>query len=116
MDEINCADAFVLNSYENDDPNKQFIPWNEFYQNLKLYTDLIGKSDDPRLFVKELQVEHQQAAEKVNRNFIDNEYLSIINGEPVLKRAISKSKSATRKIFEFGSIQNAIDRYCHCTY
>ena len=93
MDEINCADAFVLNSYENDDPNKQFISWDEFYKKLKPYTELIGKSDDPKLFLKELQIEHQQAAEKVNRNFIDNEYLSIINGEPVLKRAISKKIS-----------------------
>ena len=99
MDEINCADAFALNSYENDDPNKQFIPWDEFYQNLKPYTELIGKSDDPWLFVKELQVEHQQAAEKVNRNFVDNEYLNIINGEPVLKRAISKKVSQEQEKF-----------------
>ncbi|HHT9860326.1 TPA: DUF4158 domain-containing protein, partial [Legionella pneumophila] len=99
MDEINCADAFALNSYENDDPNKQFIPWDEFYQNLKPYAELIGKSDDPRLFVKELQVEHQQAAEKVNQNFVDNEYLNIINGEPVLKRAISKKVSQQQEKF-----------------
>ncbi|HAU1598911.1 TPA: Tn3 family transposase [Legionella pneumophila] len=99
MDEINCADAFALNSYENDDPNKQFIPWDEFYQSLKPYAELIGKSDDPRLFVKELQVEHQQAAEKVNQNFVDNEYLNIINGEPVLKRAISKKVSQQQEKF-----------------
>ncbi|MCW8399477.1 DUF4158 domain-containing protein [Legionella sp. PATHC038] len=99
MDEINCADAFALNSYENDDPNKQFIPWDEFYQNLKPYAELIGKSDDPRLFVKELKEEHQQAAEKVNQNFVDNEYLNIINGEPVLKRAISKKVSQQQEKF-----------------
>jgi hypothetical protein len=30
IDEINCADAYVLNSYEHDDPNKQFISWEGF--------------------------------------------------------------------------------------
>lgn len=99
MDEISCADAFVLNSYENDDPNKQFISWEEFYQNLESYTELIGKSDNPNVFVKELRKEHSEAAEKVNRNFLDNEYLSIINGEPVLKRAVSKKVSQQQEKF-----------------
>ncbi|MCW8400944.1 hypothetical protein OQJ26_19375, partial [Legionella sp. PATHC038] len=63
------------------------------------YAELIGKSDDPRLFVKELKEEHQQAAEKVNQNFVDNEYLNIINGEPVLKRAISKKVSQQQEKF-----------------
>jgi len=99
VDEINCADAFVLNSYENDDPNKQFISWDEFYHKLKPYTEMIGKHDNARQFIKELQKEHQQAAEKVNRNFVDNEYLNIIDGEPVLKRAISKKMSQQQERF-----------------
>ena len=99
VDEINCADAFVLNSYENDDPNKQFISWDEFYHKLKPYTEMIGKHDNARQFIKELQEEHQQAAEKVNRNFVDNEYLNIIDGEPVLKRAISKKISQQQERF-----------------
>jgi len=93
IDEINCADAFVLHSYENDDPNKQFISWDEFNQNLTTYTEMIGKSDNPQKFVHELQSEHQQAAKKVNRNFVDNEYLNIVDGQPTLKRATSKQIS-----------------------
>lgn len=99
IDEISCADAFVLHSYENDDPNKQFISWEEFYKNLAPYTKLIGKSDDPKLFIKELQKEHHEAAEKINQNFMDNEYLSIINSEPVLKRAVSKKVSQQQEKF-----------------
>ena len=99
INEINCADAFVLNSYENDDPNKQFISWDEFYRKLKPYTEMIGKHEDAKQFIKELQKEHQQAAEKVNRNFVDNEYLNIIDGEPVLKRDLSKKVSQQQENF-----------------
>ena len=99
IEEINCADAFVLNSYENEDPNKQFISWDEFYQKLGAYTDLIGKSGDPQLFLQALQKEHHGAAERVNQNFVDNEYLSIINGDPVLKRALSKKASQQQEKF-----------------
>lgn len=99
MDEINCADSFVLNSYENDDPNKQFISWDEFYHKLKPYTEMIGKNENARQFIKELKEEHQQAAEKVNRNFVDNEYLNIIDGEPVLKRTIGKKVSQQQEKF-----------------
>ena len=97
--EVNCADAFVLNSYENDDPNKQLISWDKFYQKLGVYTDLIGKSDNPKLFVQELQKEHHNAAKKVNQNFVDNEYLNIINGEPVLKRALTKKSTQQQERF-----------------
>ena len=93
LDEIRCADAFVVGSYENDDPNKQLLSWSEFYQQLKPYTELIGKSEEPNLFIKQLQEEHQKAAINVNRNFIQNEYLNIVDGEPVLKRAETKKAS-----------------------
>ncbi|MRN79910.1 Tn3 family transposase, partial [Brucella sp. 10RB9210] len=99
IDEINCADAYVLNSYDHDDPNKQFISWEEFYQNLTPYTELIGKPKDPQLFVEHLQIEHQEAAEKTNKNFIKNEYLSIVNSEPVLKRVVSQQISQPRQDF-----------------
>lgn len=99
MDEINCADAFVLNSYENDDPNKQLISWDEFDHELKPCTEMIGKSANPKQFIQKLQEEHQQAAEKVDRNFVDNEYLDIIDGKPILKRSISKKNSQQQENF-----------------
>ena len=60
---------------------------------------MIGKHEDAKQFIKELQKEHQQADEKVNRNFVDNEYLNIIDGEPVLKRDLSKKVSQQQENF-----------------
>ena len=99
IDEINCADAYILNSYEHDDPNKQFISWEEFYQDLTPYTELIGKPKDPQLFIEHLKTEHQEAAEKANKNFTENEYLSIVDGEPVLKRVVSQQVSQQQQDF-----------------
>lgn len=102
LDEIASADAFVVNSYENDNPNKQLISWDEFYKRIDEYAALISKPSEPNLFIKHLKYEHQTAAEKANSNFVHNEYLSIANGEPVLRK--SETKKTTQRQEELSSL------------
>ncbi|MDA7742375.1 Tn3 family transposase [Francisellaceae bacterium] len=99
IDEISCADAYVVNSYENDNPNDQLISWEDFHANLETYVELIGKSKNSTSFVETLQKEHADAANKVNTGFVENETLSIVDGEPVLKRIISEKVTQQQEIF-----------------
>ena len=99
MNEVGCADAFVVDSYANDDPNKQLITWETFFQELEPYSALIGKPAKPREFVEQLQKEHSLAARQANQGFSKNEQLSIINGEPIVKREKSKSLTQAQEKF-----------------
>lgn len=91
-EEINCADIFLPGANHYDDPNKHLISWAEFDTELANYCHLIKQPSKPAEFILLLQNKHYAAAKKVDSNFLDNEYLSIENGEPVLKRALSKKE------------------------
>ena len=91
-EEINCADMFLSGANKYDDPNKSLISWDEFNAELSNYCQLIKQPSESSLFIKALQNEHREAAIKTNSGFLANEYLSIHNGEPVLKRALTKKE------------------------
>ncbi len=94
-DEINCADIFLPGASNYDDPNKPLISWDDFDSQLEEYCNLIKQPSKSSDFIAALQIQHYAAAKKTNDGFWANEYLSIENSEPVLKRAISKKEDKT---------------------
>lgn len=90
--EINCADMFLHGANHYDDPNKPLISWEEFNEQLDDYCSLINQESKPSEFVSSLQKQHFEAAKKTDAGFLVNEYLSIENGGPVLKRALTKKE------------------------
>ena len=91
-EEINCADMFLLGANHYDDPNKPLISWEEFDVQVDNYCNLIKQPSKPSEFISSLQNQHYEAAKKTDSGFLINEYLSIENGEPILKRALSKKE------------------------
>jgi len=90
--EINCADMFLLGAHHYDDPNKPLISWDEFNMEVDNYCNLIKQPSQPSEFISVLQSQHYAAAKKTDSGFLANEYLSIENGEPILKRALTKKE------------------------
>ena len=91
-DEIHCADMFLVGANDYDDPNKQLMTWDEFYAGVDEYCGLIQQPSKAHEFVQALQNQHFEAAKQTDDGFLENEYLSIEKGEPVLKRTPTKKE------------------------
>lgn len=91
MGDLNCSDAYVKDAYVYDDPNKQFISWEKFYENIDEYCELSGLPTNRDQMVKQLKIKLHQTAQKVNNNYHNNAYLVIdAEGKPVLKKLPAK--------------------------
>lgn len=115
-DEIHCADMFLEGANHYDDPNKQLMTWEEFYAGVDNYCGLIQQPSKPSEFIKSLQDQHFEAALQTDSGFLANEYLSLENGEPVLKRAVTKKedKAITAFVDEVSTrlpLSNIVDVY-----
>jgi hypothetical protein len=115
-DDIHCADIFLVGANTYDDPNKQLMSWEEFYAEVDAYCGLIKQSSNKTTFIKNLQSEHFEAAKRTDSGFLANEHLSIENGEPVLKKSITKKedKAVTAFVHEVSMrlpLSNLVDVY-----
>jgi TnpA family transposase len=84
--DLTCSDAYVDGAFVYDDPNKQFITWKEFHTGVDGYCDLIKLPKDPAKFVNYLQIRLKDTAKKVDDNYPNNDYLTIEEGFPILKK------------------------------
>ena len=91
MSDLNCSDAFVKGAYIYDDPNKQFISWNAFYNNIDQYCENSGLPKDRHQLILRLKGKLRKTAQKVNDNYHDNVYLVVSEeGKPILKKLPAK--------------------------
>ena len=86
MNELKSGDLCIPLSDKYRDYRDQLISWAEHEEGIALFAEQAGIDSDPKRFVEGLQKELKQAAAKADQGFPSNEYLSIENGEPVLKR------------------------------
>lgn len=92
VDDLNCNDAYVEGAHIYDDPNKQFITWDQFYDELENYCSLVKLQSRPEDFVAHLHEKLRSTACNVDNSYTDNEYLRIEKGEPILKKAPTRNK------------------------
>ncbi len=88
--DLNCSDAYVNGAFIYDDPNKQFISWEEFNVAADLYCNLVKLPKNPAEFVKHLQIKLRNTAQKVDDNYQCNNFLVIDKGLPILKKSPTK--------------------------
>jgi TnpA family transposase len=86
MNELKSGDLCIPLSDKFRDYRDQLISWAEYEEGIALFAEQAGIDADPKLFVEGLQKQLKQAAHKADQAFPSNEYLTIENGEPVLKR------------------------------
>ena len=92
MGDLNCSDAYVKDAFIYDDPNKQFISWEEFSLNIDNYCDITQKPKDPHAFVAFMQEQLRATAIMVDKNYHNNTHLTIHKGEPVVKKLQPKEE------------------------
>lgn len=86
MNELKSGDLCIPLSDKYRDYRDQLISWSEYEEGIALFAEQAGIDSDPKRFVEGLQKQLNQAAAKADQGFPSNEYLTIENGEPVLKR------------------------------
>ncbi len=86
MNELKSGDLCIPRGDKYRDYREQLISWEQFYRDIALYGEQSGIQTEPKLLVATLQSQLQAAAQKADEGFPSNEYLSIENGEPLLKR------------------------------
>lgn len=86
VNELKSGDLCIPHSDKYRDYREQLISWEEYEQGIEAYGQQSGIETIPTYFVSRLQSELQRAAVKADRGFPSNSYLSIENGEPILKR------------------------------
>ncbi len=92
MGDLNCSDAYVKDAFIYDDPNKQFVTWEEFALHIDNYCNISNNPKEPHVFTYFLKEKLQKTALMVDQNYNDNKYLTIDNGKPVLKKLPSKEE------------------------
>lgn len=90
MGDLSCGDAYVDGAFIFDDPNKQFITWEQFHKELDTYCDLSKQPKEAAKFVELKKEKLQQTTKKVDENYQKNQYLVIENKLPILKKLPKK--------------------------
>jgi len=92
MGDLSCGDAYVEGGFIFDDPNKQFITWEQFEVEVDKYCELANLPKEPITFTESKQAQLQQTAKKVDENYHDNPHLIIENSLPILKKLPKKKE------------------------
>jgi hypothetical protein len=100
MNELKSGDLCIPRSDKYRDYRDQLIPWTEYEQGIALFAEQAGIEADPRAFVNGLEKQLGDAAIKADQGFPANEYLTIENGEPVLKRLTASPAPPGLESFE----------------
>lgn len=95
--ELQTGDLYIPGAEHLSDYREQLISWDEYREKIKEYSDQAGIPVTGKRFVQSLKNRLNQTSVKVDQAFPDNEYVSIINGEPHIKRL---SKSSVPKGFQ----------------
>jgi hypothetical protein len=100
MNELKSGDLYIPLGDKYRDYREQLISWDEYERDIALYGEQSGIQTDPKPLVSALQKRLEDAAKKADIGFLLNEYLSIENGEPVLKRLAAAARPAGIESFE----------------
>ena len=70
MGDLNCSDAYVEGAFIYDDPNKQFITWEQFDEEVDGYCDLVKTTKRTSKFVAfNASSSYDQTAKNVDENY-----------------------------------------------
>ncbi len=100
MNELKSGDLCIPLGDKYRDYRDQLISWYEYERDIWLYGQQSGIRTNPKLFVAALRNELEKAAVKADNGFPSNEFLSIENGEPVLKRLTANPRPPGLDTFE----------------
>jgi hypothetical protein len=86
MLELKSGDLFIEGSDKFDDYRKQLISWEEYRESVETYCQQVGLPTKEAEFVSNLKERLTSTIISVDSSFPQNEYVSIKNGEPVVRK------------------------------
>ncbi|MBY0544073.1 MAG: DUF4158 domain-containing protein [Gammaproteobacteria bacterium] len=92
MGDLSCGDAYVEGGFIFDDPNKQFITWEQFEIEVDKYCSLAELPKESVKFIASKQTQLQHTARKTDENYHNNPHLIIENSLPILKKLPKKKE------------------------
>lgn len=101
--DLSCSDAYVNGAFIYDDPNKQFITWEQFVEEVDEYCELVKLPKESGKFIASKQLQLRQTAKNVDDNYHENPHLIVDSGLPILKKSPKKSEHP-----DFEKIKNII--------
>jgi TnpA family transposase len=90
MGDLNCGDAYVEEAFLYNDPNKEFISWEDFDKHVDSYCQHANLPRDADHFVINIKDKIRATAKRVDENYIDNTSFVIHEGKPILKKCSAK--------------------------
>lgn len=100
MNELKSGDLYIPLSDRFRDYREQLISWVEYQREIELYGRQSGMETDPKTFVATLKTKFEKSAAEADQGFPANEYLSLEDGEPVLKRLTARLTPVGQDAFE----------------
>jgi TnpA family transposase len=98
--ELMSGDIVIAGSHKFSDYREQFVSQPEYEAAVGEYCVQVGLPSDKHRFVTQLRDWLTQTARRVDAAFPENEYLSIENGEPVLRRLEKKAQPSQLRMVE----------------
>lgn len=84
--ELKTGDLFVSGSEQFGDYRRQLLDWPEYQRHIADYGARIGLATDAERFVTDLRQRLTDAIEQLDAGFPDNEAVTLVDGEPVIRR------------------------------
>lgn len=100
MNDLKSGDLCIPYSDQYRDYRDQLVSWEEYEKEVAQYCKQAGLSQSPQEFVDSLREQLELTAFEANNKFPDNEYLSIENGEAILKRLRATESAPGQAFFE----------------
>ena len=90
--DLNCSDAYVDGAFIYDDPNKQFITWEQFEEEVDAYCDLVKLPKESGKFIASKQINYNKQQKMLMKIIMIILILVIDNGLPILKKLPKKKE------------------------
>jgi len=84
--ELQTGDLYIPGAEHLSDYRDQLISWDDYQEKIKEYSEQAGIPTTAKRFIRDLKNRMEKTAARVDEAFPENEYVSIENGEPCIKR------------------------------
>jgi len=100
MLELKSGDLCILGSDQFSDYRKELVSDERYQLDVALYEEQSGIPVDGPRFINQLKAKLEATAKMADDGFSENEYLQIVNGEPILKRLRCKPEPSDLHLLE----------------
>jgi len=100
VDDLKSGNIYIDGSNVYSDYRKQLISTEEYNDSLKEYGEQVNLPTDSRLFIEKIKTSLQKSIKDTDNSFPNNQYVKIVNGEPIIAKLKKKNTPVQLKQIE----------------